>query len=177
MKWYIKCIRQYADFKGRARRKEYWMFTLFNVLITTVLLIPFFFVFFLVVIPTALEGGYSDIFEEDTAILLALAPGILYGLFILLPNLAVTVRRFHDTGKSGWLYFAIWIASQIPYLSLIVLIPGGIYSLVVCCTDSQYGENKWGPNPKGLGNKKGNTPAEKEEFSEWDTDSEEEAKL
>jgi uncharacterized membrane protein YhaH (DUF805 family) len=169
MKWYIKCIRQYADFKGRARREEYWMFTLFNFLISMVLLIPF----FLVVIPLALEGGYSDIIEGDTAILLALAPVILYGLFILLPNLAVCVRRFHDTGKSGWLYFVICVAGQIPYIGFIA----SIYSLVVCCTDSQYGENKWGPNPKGLGNKKGNTPAEKEEFSEWDTDSEEEAKL
>ena len=174
MKWYIKCIRQYADFKGRARREEYWMFTLFNFLITMVLLIPFFLVFFLVIIPIALEGGYSDITEEDPVILLALAPGILYGLFILLPNLAVTVRRFHDTGKSGWLlFFVICVAGLIPYVNFVA----SIYSLVVCCTDSQYGENKWGPNPKGLGNKKGNTPAEKEEFSEWDTDSEEEAKL
>ena len=171
MKWYIKCIRQYADFKGRARREEYWMFTLFNFLITMVLLIPF----FLVVIPLALEGGYSDsdIIGGDNAFILALVPVILYGLFILSPNLAVTVRRFHDTGKSGWLYFVIWIASQIAYIGFIA----SIYSIVVCCTDSQYGENKWGPNPKGLGNKKGNTPAEKEEFSEWDTDSEEEAKL
>ena len=90
MKWYIKCIRQYADFKGRARREEYWMFTLFNFLITMVLLIPF----FLVVIPTVLDGGYSDNSEGYTFIL-ALAPVILYGLFILLPNLAVSVRRFH----------------------------------------------------------------------------------
>ena len=160
MKWYIKCIRQYADFKGRARREEYWMFTLFNFLITMVLLIPF----FLVVFSTDLD---------DNTFILALAPVILYGLFILLPNLAVSVRRFHDTGKSGWLYFVLCVAGQIPYIGFIA----SIYSLVVCCTDSQYGENKWGPNPKGLGNKKGNTPAEKEEFSEWDTDSEEEAKL
>lgn len=168
MKWYIKCIRQYADFKGRARREEYWMFTLFNFLISMVLIIPF----FLVGIPLALEGGYSDNSEEYTFIL-ALVPVILYGLFILLPNLAVTVRRFHDTGKSGWLYFVLCITGLIPYIGFIA----NIYNFVVCCTDSQYGENKWGPNPKGLGNKKGNTPAEKEEFSEWDTDSEEEAKL
>ena len=173
MKWYIKCIRQYADFKGRARREEYWMFTLFNFLITTVLLlIPFFLVGFSTV-STALEGGYSDNSEGNTFIL-ALVPVILYGLFILSPNLAVTVRRFHDTGKSGWLlFFVICVAGLIPYVNFVA----SIYSLVVCCTDSQYGENKWGPNPKGLGNKKGNTPAEKEEFSEWDTDSEEEAKL
>ena len=172
MKWYIKCIRQYADFKGRASREEYWMFTLFNFLIVMVLLlIPLFLVGFSTV-STALEGGYSDNSEGNTFIL-AWVPVILYGLFILSPNLAVTVRRFHDTGKSGWLYFVICVAGQIPYIGFIA----SIYSLVVCCTDSQYGENKWGPNPKGLGNKKGNTPAEKEEFSEWDTDSEEEAKL
>ena len=172
MKWYIKCIRQYADFKGRARREEYWMFTLFNFLIAMVLLlIPLFLVGFSTV-STALDGGYSDNSDGNTFIL-AWVPVILYGLFILLPNLAVSVRRFHDTGKSGWLYFVLCVAGQIPYIGFIA----NIYSIVVCCTDSQYGENKWGPNPKGLGNKKGNTPAEKEEFSEWDTDSEEEAKL
>ena len=95
MKWYIKCIRQYADFKGRARREEYWMFTLFNFLISMVLLIPF----FLVVIPTALDGGYSDNSEGYTFIL-ALVPVILYGLFILLPNLGFTPMPLIKQGTS-----------------------------------------------------------------------------
>lgn len=146
MKWFLKCIRQYADFKGRARRTEYWMFTLVCSIISYGLQIiaPFCGDFQLII------GGALMIF----------------GLVLLVPSIAVAVRRLHDVGKSGWFY-------------LIVFIPiiGMIWLFVLFCTDSQYGENKWGPNPKGLGNKKGNTPAEKEEFSEWDTDSEEEAKL
>lgn len=146
MNWFLKCIRQYADFKGRARRTEYWMFTL---------------------VCSIISYGLQIIapFCGDAQLIIS---GFLmiFGLVLLVPSFAVAVRRLHDVGKSGWFY-------------LIVLIPiiGMIWLFVLFCTDSQYGENKWGPNPKGLGNKKGNTPAEKEEFSEWDTDSEEEAKL
>lgn len=146
MNWFLKCIRQYADFKGRARRTEYWMFTL---------------------VCSIISYGLQIIapFCGDLQLIIG---GILmiFGLVLLVPSFAVAVRRLHDVGKSGWFY-------------LIVFIPiiGMIWLFVLFCTDSQYGENKWGPNPKGLGNKNGNTPAEKEEFSEWDTDSEEEAKL
>jgi uncharacterized membrane protein YhaH (DUF805 family) len=146
MNWFLKCIRQYADFKGRARRTEYWMFTL---------------------VCSIISYGLQIIapFCGDAKLIIS---GFLmiFGLVLLVPSFAVAVRRLHDVGKSGWFY-------------LIVFIPiiGMIWLFVLFCTDSQYGENKWGPNPKGLGNKKGNTPAEKEEFSEWDTDSEEEAKL
>ena len=146
MNWFLKCIRQYADFKGRARRTEYWMFTL---------------------VCSIISYGLQIIapFCGDAQLIIS---GFLmiFGLVLLVPSFAVAVRRLHDVGKSGWFY-------------LIVFIPiiGMIWLFVIFCTDSKYGENKWGPNPKGLGNKKGNTPAEKEEFSEWDTDSEEEAKL
>lgn len=66
---------------------------------------------------------------------------MLYGLAVLIPGLAVTVRRLHDVGKSGWFFF-------------IILIPlvGVIWLLVLFFTDSQYGPNKYGPNPKGIGN-------------------------
>jgi uncharacterized membrane protein YhaH (DUF805 family) len=146
MNWFLKCFRQYADFKGRARRTEYWMFTL---------------------VCSIISYGLQIIapFCGDAQLIIS---GFLmiFGLVLLAPSFAVAVRRLHDVGKSGWFY-------------LIVFIPiiGMIWLFVLFCTDSQYGENKWGPNPKGLGNKKDNTPAEKEEFSEWDTDSEEEAKL
>ena len=62
---------------------------------------------------------------------------ILFSLALIVPSLAVCVRRLHDVGKSGWMYF-------------IVLIPlvGAIWLLVLFCTDSQPGINKWGPNPK-----------------------------
>ena len=113
MEWYLKVWKQYADFSGRARRKEFLMFVLFNILAGIVLgilgLIP--------VLGTILNVGY--------------------GLAIIVPALALAVRRLHDVGRSGWWY-------------LICLIPlvGSIILLVWFCTDSQPGDNKWGANPK-----------------------------
>ncbi len=110
--WYLKVLRQYTDFSGRARRREYWMFVLANFIIALVLGLIDYFI------------GYK-IF------------GSLYSLAVLIPSLAVGVRRLHDIGKSGWWY-------------LIALIPliGGIWLLVLFCQDSQYGANQWGENPK-----------------------------
>jgi len=119
MEWYIKVLKQYADFSGRARRKEYWMFTLFNIIMMFVLM----FVIMMV---------------KGSPAMLALAT-IAYSLYIIIPSIAVVVRRLHDIGKSGWWYF-------------IVLVPlvGGILLIVWLCTDSQADENKWGANPKEL---------------------------
>ena len=86
MQWYLKCWKQYADFKGRARRKEYWMFTLFNCLAIIVL---------------AILG--SLILKEKAGILLG-----LYILAVLIPSLAVLCRRLHDIGKKGtWIFIAL----------------------------------------------------------------------
>jgi uncharacterized membrane protein YhaH (DUF805 family) len=121
MNWYLKVLKQYADFSGRARRQEYWMFVLFNMIFAIVAMILD------NVLGIAMEGiGY----------------GPLYGLYVLamfIPGLAVGVRRLHDVGKSGWMF-------------LIVLIPfvGGIWLLVLLCTDSQLENNKWGQNPKEI---------------------------
>ncbi|WP_315809260.1 DUF805 domain-containing protein [Pseudomonas sp. C9-3] len=87
MEWYLKCIKQhYFDFNGRARRKEYWMFTLFNVLITIALCVML-----------------SLISQR----LIPLAN--LYSLAVMLPGLGVTVRRLHDINKSGWMFFLAFI--------------------------------------------------------------------
>lgn len=113
MNWYLTCLKEhYADFKGRARRKEYWMFILFNFIISWVLM---------------LLGG---------AIKLPWI-GYLYSLAVLVPGLAVLVRRLHDTGRSGW-----WI-----FISLIPVV-GAIWLLVLLCLDSQPEANEWGENPK-----------------------------
>jgi uncharacterized membrane protein YhaH (DUF805 family) len=113
MEWYLKVWKQYADFSGRARRKEFWMFVLFNLLAGIVLgilsLIP--------VLGIILYVGYM--------------------LAIIVPVLALTVRRLHDVGRSGWWYF----------IGLIPLV-GSIILLVWSCTNSQSGDNKWGANPK-----------------------------
>ena len=113
MYWFLEPFRKYADFSGRARRMEYWMFYLGVSVIGMVLLIL---------------SGASD------------AITILVGLFylgILIPGLAVGVRRMHDTGRSGW-----WILiSVIPFV-------GWIWFLVLAVLDSEPGENQYGPNPK-----------------------------
>jgi len=113
MEWYLSCLKEhYADFKGRARRKEYWMFVLCNLLAAIVVA----FVAGLIKLPVLYY---------------------LYGLAVLVPGVAVSVRRLHDIGKSGW-----WI-----FISLIPVI-GGIWLLVLFCLDSQAGANEWGENPK-----------------------------
>lgn len=119
MNWYLKVVKNYVGFSGRARRKEYWMFILFNLIfsIAAVILDN--------IIGTAIGGiGYGVIY-------------ILYSLAVLLPSLAAVVRRLHDVGKSGWMIF----------ISIIPLI-GVIWLLVLLVLDSNPGENKYGPNPK-----------------------------
>ncbi|WP_299681642.1 DUF805 domain-containing protein [uncultured Tenacibaculum sp.] len=127
MNWYLKVMKQYADFQGRARRQEYWMFILFNMLFAFVA------IFIDGLIGFSMSGG-EGLFPI----------GIFYTLYVLavlIPGVAVAVRRLHDIGKSGWFYF-------IAFIPLI----GGILLLVWLCTDSQHGPNKWGDNPKGIGN-------------------------
>ena len=119
MKWFIKCLTQYADFNGRARRKEYWMFVLFNAIISFVI------------------GFIFGLIEGFTGITGISYISYIYSLFILIPSLAVCVRRLHDIGKSGWML-------------LLILIPiiGSIWLLILYVKDSQPGVNKYGPNPK-----------------------------
>ena len=125
MNWYLKVLTLYTQFSGRARRKEYWMFTLFNMLIAMILLL----------IDNALGLSFNYLGNE-------LGMGYLYWLYFLLtflPGLAVMVRRLHDVGKSGWMFF----------IALVPII-GAIWLLVLFVKDSESGENKYGPNPKGL---------------------------
>ena len=105
MDWYLKVLKNYAVFDGRARRKEYWMFVLFNMV----------FIFVLGFLDGILSAGFLV---------------VLYYLVVLLPWIAVAVRRLHDVGKSGWF----------------LLIP--IYNLILAVTDGDVGENEYGPDPK-----------------------------
>ena len=93
MGWYLKVLKNYATFKGRARRTEYWMFSLINFGIS---LITSFFMY-MTQNSTDLAGIFSIIFT-------------LYGIAILIPGMAVTVRRLHDIGKSGWWCFIVLAA-------------------------------------------------------------------
>lgn len=122
MHWYLKVMRQYFDFTGRARRSEYWYFTLFNFLFSLVSIAFDAFYGFILDIPyweTTWEFYYP-----------------FYALLTLTPALAVTVRRLHDTGHSGW-----W------YLILLLPILGCIWLLILLFTDSEGKDNKWGPSP------------------------------
>ncbi|MET7738036.1 DUF805 domain-containing protein [Streptomyces sp. NPDC005402] len=112
MSWFIEVLKKYAVFSGRARRKEYWMFALFAGII------------YVVFLGIGLATKQSWI------------PVIPY-LGFLLPGLAVTARRLHDTGRSGW-----WI------LFAFVPLVGGITLFVFSVLDSEPGDNKYGPNPK-----------------------------
>jgi uncharacterized membrane protein YhaH (DUF805 family) len=92
MNWYMEVLRKYADFSGRARRTEYWMFSLFNFLVYIVLMV-------LLAAAVFLTGQSSG---NGGAIFLIVVPLWLYALATLIPGLAVSVRRLHDTGRSGW---------------------------------------------------------------------------
>ncbi|GAA4114585.1 hypothetical protein GCM10022393_14150 [Aquimarina addita] len=140
MNWYIKVLENYVGFTGRARRSEYWFFTLFNMLFAILAMILD------NVFGIAVDGvGYGPIFG-------------IYILAMLLPGLAVTVRRLHDTGKSGWMYFV----SLIPFV-------GSIWLLILMATDSDYGSNEYGPNPKGIGEDTEVAVAENEVASSGDS--------
>lgn len=114
MKEFITVLEKYTEFSGRARRKEFWMFTLFNTIFTIL--------FYLI-------GIWSGI-------------GLLsfiYGFVMLVPSIAVTVRRLHDINRNGW-YILILLIPYLGWIGLIILniMPGTI------------GDNKYGPDPKAV---------------------------
>jgi uncharacterized membrane protein YhaH (DUF805 family) len=127
MHWYAEVMRKYAVFGGRARRKEYWMFQLFNFIIVVGLVC-----ICALLIPLLAHGDSS--FGAVAWLVIPLG----YVLATLLPGLAVSVRRLHDTNLSGW-----WV-----FLALVPL--GGVALFVMHLLDSTPGHNRYGPNPKGV---------------------------
>ena len=128
MNWYLKVIKQYADFKGRARRKEYWMFVLFNLIFIIVAMI--------------LDKVLGTNFKMPGEYSQELPYGFIYTLYalaIVIPGIAVSVRRLHDINKTGWLV-------------LIAFIPfGGLVLLYWSFLEGTKGENQFGPDPKAEG--------------------------
>lgn len=118
MKWYLQSLRKYAVFKGRARRREYWIFELMNVAITLAL--------FVLAVMLG-KAGYPYF----------LSLPFLYMAATTIPSLASLVRRLHDTNRSGWWFFI----SMVPVV-------GGLILFAMIVTDSDPGENRFGPNPK-----------------------------
>ena len=119
MEWYLKVLKNYVGFNGRARRKEYWMFTLFNLIV--------------LVLAAVLDNILGLRFSNDDFF----GPiYMLYALAVFLPSLAVGIRRLHDTDRSGWWMLLCFI----PLLGLGVL--------VFLCLDGTRGPNRFGPDPK-----------------------------
>ena len=119
MEYFLQALKNYAVFSGRARRKEYWMFALFNIIFAIAAM------FADSLMGTSLGGtGYGFVY-------------MFYSLAMLIPALAVGVRRLHDVGKSGW-------------FTLIVFVPlvGAIWLLVLACTEGTHGDNQYGADPK-----------------------------
>lgn len=121
MNWYLKVLRNYANFSGRARRKEYWMFFLFNIIFSSLS----------ITIDRTIGTDIAEFYGYLS---------IIYLVVLFVPSLAVVVRRLHDIGKSGGMIL----------IALIPLI-GGIWLLILMTKEGEEGENKYGTNPKAEG--------------------------
>lgn len=121
MEWFLKVIKQYADFSGRARRKEYWMYVLFYIIFGTIAIALD---NLLGITMGGMGYGYGPLY-------------LIFVLALFVPSIAVAVRRLHDTGKSGW-----WL--------LISFVPviGGIWLIVLLAIEGKPGVNEYGANPK-----------------------------
>ena len=117
MSWYLSVLKNYAGFAGRARRQEYWMFALVNLIIYAVL---------------EVIAGVT----KSSAVTILL---VIYAVALIMPSLAVLVRRLHDTGKSGaWFWIVL-----VPFI-------GGIWLLVLTAMPGGAGANRYGPDPKAV---------------------------
>lgn len=121
MEWMLMPLHRYADFNGRSRRKEYWMFFLFVIAVYVGLAL----------IGSVLSGG-AEGFGTIGGILIT-----IFGLGIIVPSIAVQVRRFHDQDKSGWFV----LLGFIPFI-------GGLIVFVFMLLEGTDGPNQYGPDPK-----------------------------
>ncbi|OAX87570.1 hypothetical protein A7D16_01900 [Xanthomonas nasturtii] len=127
MEWILLPLKRYADFNGRSRRKEYWMFALMQTLVLIVLTGLF-------AVAAAVMGSENN---PGPVAWLIVAVMVIFVLALIVPGIAVTVRRLHDQGKSGWFY----LICLVPYLGAFVL-------LVFMCIEGVPNPNEYGENPK-----------------------------
>lgn len=142
MEWMFMPLRRYADFSGRSRRKEYWMWFLFNFIVVMVL----YGIIFAAAAPAIMAAQEASATGADPSVAAAGATAgmgvagvilLIYFLATLVPNLAVTVRRFHDQDKSGWMV----LLGLIPFL-------GGLILLVFMLLEGTRGDNRFGTDSK-----------------------------
>lgn len=127
-------FQRYVDFQGRSQRSEYWWVVLFNLIIFTLL-----FMFSGIGIEALEAEDYSNV---STPVLML---GVVYVLAILLPSIALVVRRFHDLNQTGWLYLAFIIVGILPFIGILA----SIAMYVWFAFPGTKGPNKYGPDPLG----------------------------
>jgi uncharacterized membrane protein YhaH (DUF805 family) len=141
IEWMILPFKRYAEFSGRSRRMEYWSFMLLNFLV------------YLVFLALMMAGGFSIAAMTEmggaapaAGPIFYIGAGLLglYMLAILIPSIAVVVRRLHDRDMSGWWYLGVIVASMIPVVGFIA----GIAFLVLMFLPGTPGPNRFGPDPK-----------------------------
>ena len=143
MNWMILPFKRYADFKGRSRRMEFWMYSLLNIAVWLVL------------------GGINMASGDNMAQLAAAGnsnPLAVYGVMFsgplgivlaiwflanIIPSIAVSVRRLHDRDMSGWWYLGFIVLSAIPFVGIVA----SIAMLVIFCLKGTDGDNRFGPDP------------------------------
>ena len=148
MSWYLLAFKKYSTFSGRSRRQEYWMFFLFNVIISIVLAL----------LDQLLGLKLTSEGINNTGVL-----GVIYSLATFVPGLSIAVRRLHDTNRSGWFllmpiapYILVILGLILRGFGSILIIIGGlavlglaILLIVWLATEGTSGENQYGSDPKG----------------------------
>ncbi len=133
MEWMLLPLKRYADFSGRSRRLEYWMFQLFQWLVMLAM--------FVACIPFMLASETGD---DPVWIFFLLGGVFLFYLGMFIPNLAVTWRRMQDQDIEGWVGILLFFGT-------IFFSPVGIALLVFMCMDGKAHSTRFGPDPKGRG--------------------------
>ena len=141
MEWMILPFKRYAEFTGRSRRMEFWMFTLLNAIVYAVLMFVVFGAAGMASFadPETAEAGVGALFGGLGLLI------VVYALAVLIPSIAVTVRRLHDRDMSGWWYLGFVVAGLIPFLNIV----SAIAFLVIMLLPGTPGPNRFGPDPKG----------------------------
>lgn len=161
MEYMLMPLRRYADFSGRSRRMEYWMWYLFQMLLGFA-----FIILMLVVGGSAMFASVDNpgaAIAAGAGIMIVWLIALVVSLVLILPNIAVSVRRMHDINRSGWWIVSPWIgfpiailggaldSGAISLLAILVMIGFSITVLVFNFLEGTPGPNRFGPDPKGRG--------------------------
>ena len=148
MEWMLLPFRRYADFSGRSRRMEFWMFSLLNLIVYAVLVAISFSGFPWAAILAEDADALANMPDLSGITIVALVLLAIWALAIIIPSIAVTVRRLHDRDMSGWWYLGLIVLSLIPLVGFIA----SIAMLVLMLLPGTAGPNRFGDDPKDPGN-------------------------